>query len=460
MSILHRVEAQPIAIETTHDFEVDAPIAPIITIEGRVPKHEAPIESLHAFAEREMQIATSRFMVEVAVNAEANVMPEARDMEIHLTKTDSGSFTLGNGWEPADVYTYSSTDPYQGNNPGMFQAATALIEATIAVANELKGSEDPMLTYLTSQRSRGGKRATVVTKALINMDKSVGDWITSLPDAERLRPVAHPWQDSGTVICDANGEIAELPNTPALNALVGGAGDGRAVREREAWEKAVLSRLVDLDRLPGGRLVITSLGTGTGEPAVDTGIALTNLRGIGVTVNGFDINPRSLMVADYLVARKQEQHAGGVAIEFVPRTANILSHEGIKEAVAGTDAQIYEAVGFAEYVPSANATDSLEQKQREIMKKMGCLSAEEFYGAIYESMPKGSILMTGNMRDDSPQAAFVTGGLGWKGIIQRSTESYLQILSDAGIPGNAVGLYVPDGEESAGVYNLVAITKL
>jgi hypothetical protein len=111
-------------------------------------------------------------------------------------------------------------------------------------------------------------------------------------------------------------------------------------------------------------------------------------------------------------------------------------------------------------MPSDNAPDESERIQRAKMKRMGCMSAQDFYGKIYENMPKGSVLISGNMRNDSPQAPFVVDAIGWQGIIQRSTPDYLRILREAGIPGDAVELYTPDENDSAGVYNIVAITKL
>ena len=147
-------------------------------------------------------------------------------------------------------------------------------------------------------------------------------------------------------------------------------------------------------------------------------------------------------------------------LEFNPSIANLLTEEGIENAVAGTNAHIYEAIGFAEYMPSDVPATEMEQQQRERTRRIGYLSAEEFYGTIYKNMPHGSVLLTGNMRDDSPQASFVIDGLGWPGIIQRSTEDYLAILERAGIPAEAVELYIPDPQNSAAVYNLVAIKKL
>jgi hypothetical protein len=241
---------------------------------------------------------------------------------------------------------------------------------------------------------------------------------------------------------------------------MGASGDGRAVREREAWERAMMLEAIHEMDLPDGALTITSLGTGTGEPAMDTALDVMNqIHGEGsftVTVNGVDLNAASLAVASHIA--KEKQTSG--ALEFIPTPANLLTAEGIALAVSGTQPQVIEAIGFAEYVPSDFASTEMEQQQRELMRRGGCLSAEEFYGAIYENMPQGSILLTGNMRDDSPQASFVIDGLGWKGIIQRSTEDYLSILERAGIPSEAVKLYMPDSTESAGVYNLVAIKKL
>lgn len=383
-----------------------------------------------------------------------------RQTTVSFTSEEGSSFARPGGWQPKEAYRYQSFDPYQFLNPDLTEATTELIDTTMAQADILRETNDPTLTYLSARRGSQGKRMTPITRALVESDPIVGEWIVHLPDAERLRPVAHPWSDEATVVMQEDGSFKEIPNTKELNALVGGAGDGRAVREREGWERECLSVFVKPEQLKDQTLVITSLGTGTGEPAMDTGRAMMQ-EAYGdnstVVVHGFDVSPKSLKVAEYMASKKEQEE--GARLEFHGHLTNLLSAEGIQEAVAGTQANVYEAIGFAEYVPSDSATDDIERKQRELTRKMGWLSAEEFYAEVYKNMPKGSVLLTGNMRNDSPQATFVTDGAGWKGIIQRSTEDYLQVLEGAGIPGEAVTLFVPDLQESAGVYNLVAIVK-
>ncbi len=362
-------------------------------------------------------------------------------------------------WTPGQCYSYSSQDPFQQTNPELVDAVNTLIDTTMVQIEALRYTQDPELTYLTANRSKGGKKQTLPTKIIASMDSGIGDWVVHLPDAERLRPVAKPWSDEGTIVVDDAGQIVEIPQTKALQALVGAGADGRAVREREAWERNTMAELLDTECLDNNELVITSLGTGTGEPAMDTAIDVMNAAygdSYKIVMNGFDVNPRSLAVAQHIANNKQLDGQ----LTFNARMANLLSKEGIQEAVSGTSAHVYEAIGFAEYVPSDGAPTEIERAQRYFMQRAGCLSAQEFYGAIYENMPEGSVLLTGNMRDDSPQASFIVDGLGWKGIIQRSTKDYLRIMQEAGIPGEAVKLYMPDTDNSAAVYNLVAITKL
>lgn len=410
-------------------------------------------------AEVAMRLATARFMTAVA--SHEVIEPPSRETTITVADADSRPYAIGE-WRPT-VKSYSSSDPWQTANPELTLATTAMIDATMDVTRDLVTSRDPALAYLDGKRASGGRKMTVTTQELVGADPTMGQWITGLPKAEFLRPVAQPWQDTTTIVRNPKtGQLSEVASSPALIALVGGSGDGRAVREREAWERNVVTEKITSDQLNGKALRVTSLGTGTGEPAMDSGIAVVQSI-IGdegrVVVNGFDLNENSLEIAKHLAAVKGAQLKNPDIVTFNGGLANLLDKEGLALAVSSTDAHVYEAVGFAEYVPRDSATDPTEIEMREKMRRIGLLSAEMFYRTIYENMPKGAVLITGNMRSDSPQGDFVTDGLGWPGIIKRSTQEYLQILHDAGIPSDSVELYVPDSEGSAGAYNLVAISK-
>ena len=256
----------------------------------------------------------------------------------------------------------------------------------------------------------------------------------------------------------ASESFVELETSPALRALAGGSNDGRAVREREAWERMVVAAFASERSLPDNVLRITSLGTGTGEPAIDSGLAAMEDRGGKVEVYGVDVSPDSLRVAEHLAEGKTASAAPG-SLEFTGINANLLAERDLARVVRETGASVYEAIGFAEYVPSEAPDNPAEARLRSVMEKRGLLSAEGFYRTIYSNMPEGSVLVSGNIRSDSPQGQFVTEGLGWPLILQRDTQRYLDILQGAGIPGEAVQLFTP-GPESAGVYNLVMITKL
>lgn len=383
---------------------------------------------------------------------------------LHFAERSASDFSLPSGWQPAGVFSYTSVDPHQAANPGVTRAVENLIDHAVAAARRLRATDDPTLTYLSAQRSRNGRRRTPITQVLAEIDPGFADWMDNLPAAERLRPVAHPGATGSTFVRDrAAGALVELPNTPLMSAMFIGGADGRAVREREAWEREAIRHFIDPARLPDRTLTMTSLGTGTGEPAMDTGIAvmLGEFPDDGrVVVHGYDVNADSLAIAVALAERKGSQLRRSDVVLFFPYDTNLLSAAGLRAAVTGARSQVYESIGFMEYVPSDFASQVMEREQRRVMERMGCISAESFYGEIYSSMPSGSVLLTGNMRDDSPQAPFVVDGLGWKGIIQRSTTEYLGILERAGVPGGAVTLCVPDPDGSAGVYNLVAIRKV
>jgi hypothetical protein len=421
-----------------------------------VERHPDPVAELSVDEVREaMRGLTGEFMARVEAIAPVEPAPGAA-RETTLDIIPVANTDLGwSDWRPSRVWQYNSSDPYHNLNPELVQATDALIEGTMDVTEQLDSSVDPGLAYLDPRRARKG--ATVPTQVLRECDPEMGKWMEMLPAAECLQPVAHPWSDKDMVVWDeANQTFVDVPNSPALRALGGASNDGRGVREREAFERMVVSAFADGTPLPDNTLRITSLGTGTGEPAIDSGLAAMHGRG-KVVVRGVDNSPGSLRIAEYLAARKQAA-VGEDALEFTPVRANLLEEDSLAAAVREAAASVYEAVGFAEYAPSERATDSQERGLQRRTGAVGLLSAEGFYRTVYANMPSGSILVTGNIRRDSPQARFVTEGLGWPYIMQRGTQEYLAILRNAGIPGENVQLFVP-GEDSAGVYNLVVITK-
>ncbi|HSH18004.1 MAG TPA: hypothetical protein VK978_01335 [Candidatus Saccharimonadales bacterium] len=380
------------------------------------------------------------------------------DRLTHVGFSETEAPVTANGWSPARAYTYHSYDPYQALNPGHVKATADFIDIAKDQINKLRITHDPKLTYLGTDRAKN--ESTLVTEIVKNMDPGIDAWVSELPAAEGLRPVAKPWNNEPIIVMDETGKIIDLPQTAALRAFVGGGGDGRAVREREAWERSMMRGILQQAELPDRTLTITSLGTGTGEPAMDTALEVMKAAyqdgDYAVVVNGFDISGRSLAIAQDIANRKNVPEN----LAFKPRRANILSAKGIEQAVGTTGANVIEAIGLSEYVPSDGAPTQEEHDKREEMKAKRCLSAQEFYATIYANMPEGSVFLTGNMRDDSPQGDFITDGLGWPGIIRRSTEDYMRILEESGIPGEAVRLYMPDKNDSAAVYNMVAITKL
>lgn len=369
-------------------------------------------------------------------------------------------------WRPAAVFSYRSIDPWQQLNPQRSAAIANLIAVGIEHAHIGHREHDGGLAYddTDAGRSRYGTRATALTQAVIDIDPGMGDWIKGLPRAEGLRPVASPWSDVGLVTCRPDGSFSEVPVSPAMLALAGGSRDGRGVRERAAWEswmlvrlQHVLRRLVERD----GSLSLTSLGTGTGEPIMDTGLQVVQQIFGGadrmVQVHGFDLDSDSLAVAGYLARQKTEAADGRLLFE--PAVVNVLDRQLLAASVAGSRPHVVEAIGLAEYIASEVPASPGEARQRAGAQRAGRLSAEGFFGTVYGAMPVGAVLLTGNMRSDSPDARFVIDGLGWPGIIPRTTEGFLAILQRAGIPGPAVELFIPEAGTSSGVYNLAAITR-
>jgi len=404
-----------------------------------------------------MRAATDDFIAAVAATDPVAPPPgRARETTLRIRRLDDDDTLRRHGWRPAATWQYSSLDPYCELNPRLVSAATRLIESIIAITGELDSSNDPDLAYVDGRRARGGQ--TIVTRTLAACDPGIGDWMRLLPAAECLQPVAHPWSDHGMLTWrDDTQSVQELAATPALRALLGGCNDGLGVREREAWERTIVATLAAERGLLDRTLRIVSLGTGTGEPAIDAGLAAMRVGAGTVEVIGVDVNAASLRVAECIADRKRAL-AGPGTLRFTGRQDNLLDEACLARVVREGGAHVYEAVGFAEYVPSDHATDPTERRMRERMARRGLLSAEDFYRTIYDNMPRGSTLLTGNMRHDSPQRGFVTSGLGWPSLVLRSTEQFLGVLVAAGIPGDAVQLSVP-GPGSSGVYNLVRVTR-
>ncbi len=410
------------------------------------------------FVEKYMGSITCRFLDEVE-SRQIKELNDPSEKAMGISFHVSDDVETETGWKPKTTYVYTTNHPFAEMNPEVAKAAEKLIKDTIAISRVNKDSGDPELTYLDIQRSKGGKKPTVVTQALISMDKGLGDWIRRLPSSEGIRAVADPYLDGGAVYLDENGEPYFEKNTKVMCALLGGSKDGRSVIEREAWEELMIHKYAQfLEGREGQdnseKLKIASLGSGTGLSVMRAALAVLGSRG-EVTVDGFDIDENALKIAEYY---SSSLVSSGSELRFNPKLGNLLSRDFLRGAVSSSQADVYEAIGLAEYIPSEFATSNDEQKQREIMRRSGMISAEEFYGLVFENMRKGSIFLSGNMRNDCDQTDFVVDGLGWKGIIQRSTLDFLKILERAGIPGNCVEIYQP-GKESGRVFNLVKITK-
>jgi hypothetical protein len=455
--------------------------------------------------ETKLRLAGIEFLSAVDDTEPNNVAPEKRSPSISFAPEDETGYAVGN-WHPASVSRYSVTNPYQEHNSKLTNAATNLIGATMAFTGKYKHSGDPKLAYLDVNRASGKEdKMTTATKNLCSIDPSkpgsnewgIEDWIKHLPNPEQLRVVAHPYGDVSTVMWNKEKQqVVEYKNTPELRALVGGANDGRGIGDREAFQKTITAQFVDPNMLQDNKVRITSLGTGTGEPTMDSGLALMQPHGGKVEVTGYDVSEDALKTASYMADKKRQGLDDPSALEFrAMPPVNLLRKKDLAKAVAGQEGDapnVVEAIGFAEYAPSKHATDPVEKAQHAKMKGLETkladraraegkseeeiaenqiLSAEDFYQTVYENMQEGAVFITGNMGTQSKQAPFVVDGLGWKGIIQRpltgeeseageKENGYLDVLKNAGIPGEAIHIYTPDEAHSAGIYNLVAIQKI
>jgi hypothetical protein len=364
-------------------------------------------------------------------------------------------------WQPA-VKQYSYIDPFSEANPTHAFATTALIQGTQRVVSEVGASQDPQLAYLNLERAGGGRHDTVITKGLKSIDQASGLWIGGLPGAPFLRVVAKPYPDGAVINSDKHGNITVLPTSDALLSVVGGAKDGVAVRERAALQKSIIAHY--MAGRDGDTLSIVSFGSGTSEPVVDIAIELMQSRKQDFTVNvaGVDVSIPSLNVAHAIANAKNAHLRPGQEVRFNGYSdRDGLTKNGIERALRRGEVDVVEAIGLLEYFPSENATNPHERTLYKMMMAggEGRISAETFFKAVWDNMPEGSIFITGNMRDDSEQASFVTHGLGWPGIIQRSTADYMHLIKDSGIPADAVTVFLPKKGHSSGVNNIIAIQK-
>lgn len=418
-----------------------------------------PSSKAARIAMNQMGFAVGRFKDSVDKAPEQDSPSASRNMSMMFEELDPKEYDLGD-WAPARTLRYSYSNPFAEINPELARSSRVLYSDVTAILRGVEamvGHGDGTLTYIKNGRgSRGGKRFTEITQSLANADLEINAWLRTLPNAECLRVVAHPWPETKTLKLGEDGEIVERPSSKLLRALVGGE-IGRDVIAREVWERAIMSKHLKQSVVADGRLSITSIGTGTGEPIIDTGIQFLNDIKAGspleLEINGFDVNPSALAVADRIAKEKTTEK---VTINFTGNVGNILDPEVLKKAIIDSRPEVVEMIGFAEYVPSVNPATQGESTQRDLMERMGNVSAEDFFRIIYENIPEGALILTGNMRDDGSQNSVVFDGFGWGGVIARDTETFLCILKNAGIPQEAVELYVPP---EGGHFNMVAIRK-
>jgi hypothetical protein len=418
-----------------------------------------------ALVDPEVALGELRAATEAFRNAVETIDPVDVDGQTEISWKQVDEKAYGDAsWRPRRVFEYSSVDPYWTANPELTAATNIWISSAMKITSQLKSfyPNNPQLAYVNGKRANGGRRMTLPTQTIAGVDPVLGNWIETLPRAENLRPVANI--GAPLLVYDKERGIVKVPTSRALQALTGGSYDGRGVRERGAWESEIV-KSIDPASLTEGKLVITSLGTGTGEPAADSGIGLARKYSaqygpLGVLVHGYDIKESSLKVATHIAEEKARALNGDVKLAFIPHLVQLHRPEELAQAVRDTRANVYEAIGLAEYMASQFATDPAERQIFELMQRVGGVSAEEFYKIVYDNMPEGSIFITGNMTSTSPQGAFVEDGIGWPGLIRRSDEKFLAVLRNTGIPGEAVDLFKPDPENSAASYNLVVIRKM
>jgi hypothetical protein len=334
--------------------------------------------------------------------------PPARQRKVDLSITDRNQVD-GIWW-----MNYESNDPFHQHNSTIVDATTRLLDVLHASCQSAE-SLQPFL-YSDPRRSCRGKRASPVTQAFASLDDFLRDWIWDLPNPQCLLVPASPWSDTASF------------STVLGRALLGGSSHGRALREREQWQR--LTARSALER--GDQATTLSLGVGSLRPILD------------VLPNG----SRSVVLGP---SDDRE------AVTVLPGSPFHLPT--IENAMCTYKPNLVDVVGLLEYMPSRYARCPSERRLLSAFQKLGRGTVEAVLTSLWKRLPPSAVILTSNMRSDTPHATFITEALGWEGLIQRTPCELARIMFASGIPSKSFELTTKPACEAGAEFTFVTITK-
>lgn len=170
-----------------------------------------------------------------------------------------------------------------------------------------------------------------------------------------------------------------------------------------------------------------SVACGTGQPTFDA----AEIIGKPTTFTLVDTDKRAT------------QFAAKLSKEYGINQSDITTvhMNAIKESVAlrmlakERQPNVIDAMGIFEYLQPDDAIGLLK--------------------TLHDSLPSGGVLVFTNMLHSHPHLHLHQRGLGWPGVIQRSTTEMRQIITKAGIPPKSLTVMLPDDD----VYAIYGVTK-
>ncbi|MBH1955991.1 class I SAM-dependent methyltransferase [Candidatus Saccharibacteria bacterium] len=158
-----------------------------------------------------------------------------------------------------------------------------------------------------------------------------------------------------------------------------------------------------------------SIACGSGQPTFDAARLFDGEKNFYLC----DIDKNALALADELA------HEYGIAKSSVHLIEHDLKRPGVLEAlVVDAQPQIIEAMGLFEYLDEGEAVEMLRK--------------------IRGTMSKGGSFVFSNMHADHPQLQVHKRGLGWPGVLPRTSDQVKDLIEKAGFGPNQLTILLPD----------------
>lgn len=169
-----------------------------------------------------------------------------------------------------------------------------------------------------------------------------------------------------------------------------------------------------------------SVACGTGQPTFDA----ARLFDSGKTFYLADINTDALDFARQLAGEYGIDDAQVMTVQL-----DLTDKKKVGQLLNEAAPHITDAMGLFEYLSEPDAVKLLEN--------------------IREHMPADGVLVFTNMHADHPQLQVHKRGLGWPGVIPRTTDEVLALIKKAGFASNQITVLLPDDN----VYAVYGLTK-